>query len=509
MAETVDRKMMEENPAIDSATGKVDDVDQFGHVQELRQDFSIWSLGSLCLALMATWEALTSVVAAALTNGGAPCLFYNYIISFLGTIAIACSLAEMASIYPTAGGQYHWVAALSPKSQMLTASWFTGWISIGGQIVLTASAAFASGLQLQALITLNNPDSYVPQNYQGMLFYWLVIVYSAAVNIWGSKILPHTNLAAAVLHIVGFLVIMSVLGAMTTKHDAHFVFLEVTNNSGWSSDGVSWLVGLLSTVYPFLGYDAACHMAEELPQPARNIPIAMVGSVVVNGILGFGYCLMLLFSLGDLNELLESPTGFPFMQLFLNATKNEAGATILVLMLSLAATAANTAGLTSTSRTFWAFARDSATPFSNYFTHVDSTLKVPVRAILAITLVEMLLGFIYLGNSTAFNAVLSMAVLGMYASYFLPIAYMTIYGRKKLSRADYGPFKLGSILGPITNIAALCWLIVAMVFSTFPSLQPVTPQNMNYSIVVMGGWLAFGAVFYFTFGRRKYVGPIL
>lgn len=48
-----------------------------GHVDELRKDFSVWSLGSLCLCLMATWEALSSVVAAALANGGAPCLFYN------------------------------------------------------------------------------------------------------------------------------------------------------------------------------------------------------------------------------------------------------------------------------------------------------------------------------------------------------------------------------------------------------------------------------------------------
>ena len=57
----------------------VDDelLEQLGHVSELRREFSIWSLGSLCLCLMATWEAISSVVAAALTNGGAPCLFYN------------------------------------------------------------------------------------------------------------------------------------------------------------------------------------------------------------------------------------------------------------------------------------------------------------------------------------------------------------------------------------------------------------------------------------------------
>jgi len=88
-----------------------------------------------------------------------------------------------------------------------------------------------------------------------MLFYWLIILYSTLVNIWGVKILPHTNLASGVLHLAGFLVITCVVGARSEKHSAHYVFVEVSNSSGWSSDGVAWLVGLLSSVYPFLGYD--------------------------------------------------------------------------------------------------------------------------------------------------------------------------------------------------------------------------------------------------------------
>lgn len=54
-----------------------DQLAQLGHVQELRRDYSIWSLGGLCLCLMATWEALASVIVTALTTGGAPCLFFN------------------------------------------------------------------------------------------------------------------------------------------------------------------------------------------------------------------------------------------------------------------------------------------------------------------------------------------------------------------------------------------------------------------------------------------------
>jgi len=84
---------------------------------------------------------------------------------------------------------------LAPKKSAIAPSWFTAWISIGGQIVLTASAAFAAGLQFQGLLVLNNPD-YVPQRWQGLLFYWLVLSYSMAINLWGSRILPHSNLVA-------------------------------------------------------------------------------------------------------------------------------------------------------------------------------------------------------------------------------------------------------------------------------------------------------------------------
>lgn len=82
--------------------------------------------------------------------------------------------------------------------------------------------------------------------------------------------------------------------------------------------------------------------------------------------------------------------------------------------------------------------------------------------IVLISILQFLLGFIYLGNSTAFNAVLSMAILGMYLSYLLPIVYMLLYGRKRGAH-EPGPFKLGRT-GAAINIAAICWIILAMFF---------------------------------------------
>ncbi|KAK1579732.1 amino acid permease [Colletotrichum navitas] len=493
----------------DVADGGDDDyrLAQLGHAQELERRFSLPALGALCLCLMATWEALSTVVAPALVSGGAPCLFYNLILSTLCTVCIASSLGEIASIYPTAGGQYHWVAALCPSSTRSAAAFATGWISVGGQVVLTSSAAFAAGLQTQALIVLND-GSYTPARWQGMLFYWAILVYAMVVNIWGHRLLPTANLVSGVLHGLGFLVILIVLGVMAPKNTASFVFKEFANSSGWESDGVSWLVGLISAVYPFLGYDAACHLAEEMPNASRHVPLAMVGSVVVNGLMGLVFGTVLLFSTGPLEALLSTPTGFPFMQIFLDVTRSPAAATVLSVMIVLTATAATVAGTTSTSRTLWAFARDKATPYDRHLSRVDSRQRIPVHSVVLVTVLQMLLGFIYLGNTTAFNAILSMSIIGMYASYILPIVYMLAHGRKNLSPSDYGPFKLGPVLGPVLNIISLVWMTVVIVFSTFPSAMPVTPQNMNYSVVVMAGWLFFGVAYYLSFGKKKFEVPV-
>lgn len=240
----------------------------------------------------------------------------------------------------------------------------------------------------------------------------------------------------------------------------------------------------------------------------------MVGSVAINGLIGLIYAIVLLFALGDLESLLTSPIGFPFMQLFLNVTGSAAGASILALCITLIAAAANAAGLTSTSRTAWAFARDDGLPASGFLSAVNPTVKVPVRMILVVSLLQMLLGLIYLGSSTAFNAVLSMAILGMYASYFSPIVFMLIYGRRSSAQVvrglGGGMFNLGSRWGPVINVIALLWLILAMVFSTFPTVEPVTPDNMNYCVVVTMGWMFIGGVYYYLLGgKRRFTGPVV
>ncbi|KAJ3495394.1 hypothetical protein NLG97_g3427 [Lecanicillium saksenae] len=481
-------------------------LNELGLEQQLTRRFSMPALAALCLSLMATWEALSTFIAPVLVSGGPPCLFYNYILAFIGSLCIGFSLGEIASMYPTAGGQYHWVAALSPGNHRRISAWMTGWISVGGQTVLTTSAAFAAGLQCQALIVLNHP-SFKPKPWQGVLFFWLVVAYSSVVNVWLIKLMPGHSLVAGGLHICAFIAIVIVLLVTAEKNTAAYVFTEFTNSSGWK-DGVSWLIGLQSAVYPMLGYDAACHLAEELPHASRNVPLAMVGSIALNGLIGLVYTIILLFSASSLSSMLGTPTGFPFMQIYLDATKSQVGATLMSIPVMLIAIAASVAGTASTSRTLWAFARDKATPFDRHISAVSSDREVPILAIVIVSILQALLGLIYLGNSTALNAVLSMSIIGMYITYGLPIAFM-ISARNKISRHSFGSFRMPAKIGTAINIISLIFITVVICFSCFPTSLPVTAQNMQYSSVVLAGWILIGIIYYHWRGKTKFEVPAM
>lgn len=275
---------------------------------------------------------------------------------------------------------------------------------------------------------------------------------------------------------------------------------------------VSWVSKMRPLVNQIIlnkpSYDAACHMAEELPNPGRWVPVSMVGSVFINGLIGLAYCIVLLYATGPLEQLLQSKTGFPFIDIYNDVTESRAGATVLSAMPIFVAVAAAVAGMSSASRTFWAFARDKATPFHEQLSKVDHRLKVPVNTILVTFVLQALLGLIYLGSPTAFDAVLSMAIVGMYGSYMIPIVYMILGGREELRLQAPGSFKLGPWLGPILNWLSTVWIVIVIIFSTFPLELPVSAASMNYTVVVIAGWIVFGAIYYFVFARHKFQVPM-
>ncbi|KAI9712157.1 MAG: hypothetical protein M1812_006995 [Candelaria pacifica] len=476
-----------------------------GKKQQMNRNFGFISTVAFSSTLLATWEGLSSSFQAGLNNGGPTSLVYGFMLSFTGTMAVSASLAEMASIIPIAGAQYHWTAQFAPKRWSAFASWMQGWITVFAWQATVSSVTFLVSTQVQGLVILNY-DSYVPQRWHGTMLMWALMALAFAVNTIGIKILPHLESLAGVCHVLFFFALLIPLVYLSPQSTPEFVFTKFLNEGGWSNNGVSWCVGLLTVTFPFVGFDGVVHMSEEVTNAPTTVPRSMVLTVFINGILAFAWLIALLFSIGDYEKALESPTGYPIIEIFRSATNSRAGATLMMTGILIVTFATDFAILASTSRLTWAFARDNGLPFSNFFAHINPTFKIPIRAITLVTFVTILLSLINIASTTAFNAVLSLSTLALNISYLIPIV-LFLMKRLRHEPIPFGPFSLGRF-GLGINLFAVVYVVFICIFLPFPPDQPVTKVNMNYSSPVFAAVILFAIIDWFVRGKRIFVGPL-
>lgn len=112
-------------------------------------------------------------------------------------------------------------------------------------------------------------------------------------------------------------------------------------------------------------------MSEEIQGASVNVPRAIIGSIAINGTLGFGMLLAVLFTLGDVNAVLGTNYIYPFIQIFLQSNSSYGGTTAMTAVV-LALTFFSTIGLVATSsRMTWSFARDRGLPGWRYLSKVS------------------------------------------------------------------------------------------------------------------------------------------
>lgn len=154
-------------------------------------------------------------------------------------------------------------------------------------------------------------------------------------------------------------------------------------------------------------------------------------------------------------------------------------------------------------RIAWAFARDGGTPFPEYFAHIDTKLQFPARATVAALAFNALYGLLYLASTTAFNSILTAAVLFLNITLTAPQALLVLRGRNKV--LPERPFKLG-YLGLFCNIFSTLWIPVLIVLVCMPPGLPVEVGSMNYTSPVLIAILLLIIVGWFVFGHH-FEGP--
>jgi choline transport protein len=241
------------------------------------------------------------------------------------------------------------------------------------------------------------------------------------------------------------------------------------------------------------GLDSAIHLTDEVEEPGRLIPVAMLSSASLSYLVGIPSILAYLFSITNAQALLEPVGGQPLIQIFQDSYDSLAFTVAASCCVIVVSTMQSWAALLSWNRLYWSFSRDGGLPCSRWTATVSSTDTIPVNALIVNTVLVLLVGLLQLWASTVLNAILGAASLCGAISWIVPFSLLLWRGRTTLNHRRW--LNLGR-LGYVVDWIALIWMAWICVWTSFPLYIPVCATTMNYASAVSGVVVGISALFY-------------
>ncbi|VVT58118.1 uncharacterized protein SAPINGB_P006046 [Magnusiomyces paraingens] len=474
---------------------------EMGYKPELRRNFSAWSLLGIGFGLTNSWFGISASLVTGIYSGGPLMIVYGIlIIAFVSTF-IGITLSELASAFPNSGGQYYWTMVLAPRKQAPFLAYMCGALAWAGSVFSAASTSMSVAQVIVGMHALLAGPDFVVKDWMVFVTFQIVNLVAFLFNCYG-KLLPYFAKAALYISLISYFTItVTVLACSSGRYQsAHFVFVQFNNQTGWKSSGIAFIVGLINPNWCFSCLDSATHMAEEALEPERKIPIAIMGTVAIGFLTSFTYVIAMFFSVNNLDEIFNSNTLVPIIDIYYQALRNKGGTIWLMVMFLLTAFGCNMSGQTWMTRLCWSFSRDNGLLGSKYWSIIHPTLGVPLNANIMSCCWVAFAGCLYLVSTSGFNSMVVGTITFLLLSYAIPVVCLLLKGRNNI---QHGPFWLGP-LGYIANVITLLWTLFALVFFSFPFTIPVTKDNMNYMSVVIVGYSVWCVAYWFVRGHRVF-----
>lgn len=476
-------------------------LEEMGYKPELKRNFSIWSVLGVGFGLTNSWFGISASLITGISSGGPLLIVYGIIIIATVSSCVGLTLSELSSAFPNSGGQYYWTTILAPRRWAGFWAFMCGSFAWAGAVFTSASVTLSIASAVVGMYTLQHQnEGFEYSTWQVFVAYQLINIVTFLFNCYG-KYLPHVGKGALYVSLFSYFTITLTVLICSRGHyqPAKFVFVEFNNGTGWSSSAMAFIVGLINPNWSFSCLDCATHLAEEVHRPERMIPIAIMGTVAIGFVTSFTYVISMFFSIRNLSDVLNSTTGVPILDIFYQSLNSIPGALCLETLIVLTAFGCNIASHTWQARLCWSFARDNGIPGSRWWSKVDPRLGVPFNAHLMSCVWVAILGCLYMGSVTAFNAMVTGCIIFLLLSYLVPTACL-LYRKRRIA---HGPFWLGK-WGWIPNLVLTGWTIFATVFYSFPFEMPVSGGNMNYVCVVVGVYLIYCLIYWVSYGRRHF-----
>jgi choline transport protein len=373
-----------------------------------------------------------------------------------------------------------------------------GWIfANAGTFVFTAEI-------WESVMVIRNP-SWEPHIWQTFLMSVGCAAIGVVLNIWLFDWYPHiTRFMVVFINLGTVYVLVALLVRTHPKASAHTVFLDVINETGWSSNGLVFLLCFLPGCISVACFDTAAHMAEEMDEPTRQVPLVMVGASLLCACTAIPMILVYLFCAYNPVALLEPIGGQPIFQIFYDGFDSDALLVIAMIIYCIAYLSSCPATITTGSRLVWSFAKHGGLPFPRWFGYVQPKSQIPTNAVYFTAVISIMVSLLLFGPTTILNGVFGAGAVCFFFSYGLPIWLNVATWGRQLPNTRY--FNLGRFSMPI-SIAAIIWQLLSVVFLCFPLFKPITTTNMNWASAAAFVGLAIFMVNWFAYAKRHYHAP--
>ncbi|MDO0916432.1 amino acid permease [Streptomyces sp. DT2A-34] len=469
-----------------------------GYPRKLTRRFQAFDNFAISFTIINIISGIFSGFGFGLNAGGPSVLVFGWIGVSVMVLFVGAAMAEVASAYPTSGALYFSAGKLAKRHKGAW-SWYTGWLNFVGQVGGTAATGYAAATFLQAFIALQWP-SYEPTPHRTVLITALIIVLQGLANTYTVHLVAVLNRISVWWLLSGLVVIVSALIVMPEHHQSASFVTHFANNTGFTSALYGGMLGLLVTSWTFTGFDGSFHMSEETVRATVNAPKGITRAIGYSAIAGLLLMLALVYSIRDYDRVASADA--PPVQILIDGLGLGTAKVVLLIVIG-AMLFCGLANLTSNTRQIFAFSRDGAMPGSRWWHSVSPRTRTPVKAVwlaVACSLALVLPGW---WSHTAFTAIVSVNVVGLFLAYAVPILLRLRLG----DEFQPGPWHLGRWGRPV-GVVAVTWILFSSVLFMLPQASPVTAHSFNYAPIALGVVLAVATVWWFAAARRRFHGPV-
>jgi amino acid transporter len=480
---------------------------RLGYAQELSRRMSGFSNFAISFSIINILAGGISAFYAAFNAASGGGAFIGWLVGGFFSLMVAFSMGQIASAYPTAGGLYHWASILGGKFLGWMAAWFNllGLLFVVSSVDVFLYQVFFKGLLVDTVLGGHflGSDSSTWTIWHQHVFVILALISQALFNHYGINITTKLTdfsgyliLALTVVFVIALFVYSPV--ALDFSRLVHFENLTGDKGGGVipivaPSTFIAFFFGLIYVMYTITGFDASGHTSEETHDAQVNVPKGMWTSVFWSWT--FGLVMVAAFVLTMPSLEAGAAAGFnSFFYMWSSSRMPYALALILAVGIVITNYICALAGLTSTSRMMFAFARDGGLPASKFLSHISPQYRTPTYAIWTgaiLAFVTSLTGII--GSALGLKGVDIFLVLAtgcavfLYLSYAIPVLAGFLAEGKTWK--EKGPFNLGALSKPIALVSGLG---VALLATTgfFPPNEPVFYLTLGMVIILPILWVA-------------------